>query len=130
MTNSAYSELLESKKSKITEVGFNIETSKLNPLLFPFQKFCVQTALKKGRYALFQDCGLGKTFEQLEWACQVVNHTHKPVLILAPLAVAGQTIREGIKFGIEVIKLKHGVIDKRIYITNYEQLENIIEFIP
>lgn len=119
-----YREFLERKKSSMLEYGF--EVGELNPLLFDFQKFIVKTALKKGKYAIFADCGLGKTFMQLEWAEQVVNHTGKSVLILCPLAVAGQTIAEGDRFGYSVSR---NVSDagnmSGIYISNYEQLENI-----
>ena len=61
--------------------------------------------MSSGKYAIFADCGLGKTLMQLEWAHQVVMNTGKPVLILTPLAVSGQTISEGNKFHIEVTKL-------------------------
>ena len=65
-----------------------------------FQKgFIVKCALKAGKYALFEDCGLGKTIQQLEWAQKVIEYTGDSVLILAPLAVSGQTIKEGDKFG-------------------------------
>ena len=69
--------------------------------LFDFQNALVEWALRKGRAAIFADCGLGKTPIQLVWAENVVRKTNKPVLILAPLAVAPQTIREAKKFGIE-----------------------------
>ena len=84
--------------------------------MFDFQKFIVKRALNAGKYAIFADCGLGKTLMQLEWAKQVNSHTNKPVLILAPLAVVGQTKQEGIKFGIDMAN---------IHVKNYEQLENI-----
>lgn len=129
-----YDEFLISKQKSHTPSGFDIDESKLNNALFPFQKFCVKRALKAGKYALFEDCGLGKTVQQLEWAHQVVEHTNKPVLILAPLAVSGQTIAEGVKFGIPVHKWKgndqalsieHHEGIPRIWITNYEQLHSI-----
>ena len=63
-----YKDFLESKKKKIVQSGFDIEESELNTGLFPFQKFVVKRALKCGKYAIFEDCGLGKTFQQLEWA--------------------------------------------------------------
>lgn len=91
--------------------------------MFDFQKFIVHRALKAGKYAIFADCGLGKTLMQLEWANQVNKHTGKPVLILAPLAVSGQTIEEGKKFHIDVCKYDGG--NSPIQISNYEQLENI-----
>lgn len=99
-----------------------VNENELNGNMFDFQKFIVTRALKAGKYAIFADCGLGKTLMQLEWANQVSKHTGKPVLILAPLAVSGQTIKEGEKFGIAVRKYDGG---NGIQITNYEQLENI-----
>ena len=93
------------------------------PILFDFQKFIVKRALKAGKYAIFADCGLGKTLMQLEWAKQVNKHTNKPVLILAPLAVSGQTIKEGAKFHIDCEKYNGS--NAPIQISNYEQLENI-----
>src|SRR6478609_8354239 len=125
-----YEEFLESKQKKHVLSGFDVQELDLNKHLFPFQKFIVKRALKAGRYAIFADCGLGKTLMQLEWSHKVVEHTEKPVLILAPLAVTGQTIQEGNKFGIEIMKwlpefnTMHEV-PAGIYITNYEQLENI-----
>ena len=106
-----YYEFLERKKHHIEDSGFSVEDSQLNPILFPFQKYCVKKALNKGKYALFEDCGLGKTIQQLEWASHIVRHTSKPVLIIAPLAVVGQTINEGHKFGYDVIEL--GGADRR-----------------
>lgn len=127
VTKKEYNDFLKSKVKNHIDSGFEVSESSLNQNLFPFQKWIVKTALKKGRYAIFADCGLGKTLMQLEWANQVSRHTGKPVLILAPLAVSGQTIQEGNKFGIEVWGIKenqHGYF-RGIYITNYEQLDNI-----
>lgn len=97
-----YKEFLESKRKTFIESGFEIEESELNPLLKDFQLFGVKTALFKGKFAFFFDCGLGKTFCQLEWAKQVNKKTNKPVLLLAHLAICEQTINEGKKFGIEI----------------------------
>ena len=110
-----YNQFLETKKKTFIESGFEIDEQKLNPLLKDFQKFGVKTALFKGKFALFFDCGLGKTFCQLEWAKQVSIKTNKKVLILAPLAIIEQTKEEASKFGIE---------SKYFDITNYEQLKN------
>jgi hypothetical protein len=72
---------------------------------------------------MFADCGLGKSFMQLAWADEVVRHTNKPVLVLAPLAVAAQTVREAAKFGIDAVRCNDGVArGARIHITNYEKL--------
>jgi hypothetical protein len=115
-----YTEFLQSKQKAHVLSGFDCE--EYNSHLFDFQKFIVKRALKAGKYAIFADCGLGKTIMQLEWAHRVNLYTGKPVLILAPLAVSGQTIKEGEKFNIPVVKYD-GKSD--IQISNYEQLENI-----
>ena len=119
----SYTEFLERKQKTHVLSGFNVEESQLNKSMFDFQKFIVKRALKAGKYAIFADCGLGKTLMQLEWANQVNKYTQKPVLILAPLAVAGQTVKEGAKFGIEVCK--YDGLNSPIQITNYEQLDKI-----
>jgi len=121
----SYQEFLKTKEKKFIESGFEIDQSELNENMFDFQKYTVQTSLRKGRFAIFADCGLGKTLMQLDWAKHVANKTNKPVLILAPLAVVGQTIKEGIKFGIDLELLKSGVFGPHIYISNYDQLKNI-----
>jgi DNA modification methylase len=124
-TDHDYMEFLKRKQRTHVSSGFDIDENKLNYNLFDFQRFIVKRALKAGKYAIFADCGLGKTLMQLEWANQVTKRTEKPVLILAPLAVSGQTIREAEKFGIYCKKLKSDVSGVGVYITNYEQLDNI-----
>lgn len=123
----SYETFLETKQRKVIESGFDVKESDLNDMLFDFQKFTVKRALKKGKYAIFADTGQGKTPMQLSIAHQVTIKTNKPVLILAPLAVTGQTIEEGIKFNIHIERLKSDVFGQGIYITNYEQLDNIDE---
>jgi superfamily II DNA or RNA helicase len=120
-----YLEFIENKKKVIKESGISINELNLNPLLKDFQKFIVTKALNNGKFAIFADCGLGKTFMQLEWAYQVSKYTNKPVLIICPLAVAGQTIQEGLKFGYKVKKALNNEIQEGLYIVNYEQLENL-----
>ena len=120
--NKDYQSFLQRKQKTHIKSGFKIAEDALNGNLFDFQKFIVKRALNAGKYAIFADCGLGKTLMQLEWSRQVFIKTKKPVLILAPLAVAGQTIKEGDKFGINVEK--YDAISP-IQICNYEQLENI-----
>lgn len=124
-----YEKFLESKQQKHIECGFDVEESTINSYLKDFQKYIVKIALKKGRFAIFAGCGLGKTIMQLSWAHEVVKYTNKPVLVLAPLAVAPQTIEEGTKFDIECFKLSNLSEGEKplntIYITNYEQLKNI-----
>lgn len=118
-----YLEFLNQKQKAHVLSGFDVNESDLNPLMFDFQKFIVKRALKAGKYAIFADCGLGKTLMQLEWAKQVNKQTNKPVLILAPFAVSGQTIKEGSKFHIDACRYDGS--HSPIQISNYEQLENI-----
>ncbi|WP_333577838.1 DEAD/DEAH box helicase [Sphingobacterium sp.] len=124
-----YSEFLESKIVQFKNYGFDIDPKKLNPLLKDFQQYGIITALKKGKFAFFFDCGLGKTFCQLEWAHHVATYTQSPVLILAPLAIVQQTIDEGLKFGIDVYQYDFACTplnsEPDIFITNYDQLKNI-----
>jgi DNA modification methylase len=118
-----YNKFLDQKRKTFTESGFDIDESELNPLLKDFQKYSIKVALKKGKFAFFFDCGLGKTFCQLEWAKQVSKRTNKPVLLLAPLAICEQTINEGIKFGISIDVF--ATDNNSNEINNYEQLKNI-----
>lgn len=120
-----YTEFLQQKQKTHIYSGFDIDENKLNQSMFDFQRFIVKRALKAGKYAIFADCGLGKTLMQLEWANQVSKHTNKPVLILAPLAVSGQTIKEAEKFNLHCERYKSDVFGFGVYIANYEQLQNI-----
>lgn len=95
----------------------------LPEFLFPFQRSLVEWACRKGRAAIFADCGLGKGPMQLVWAENVVRHTNGRVLILMPLAVSHQMLREGEKFGIEVHRSSDGKPQGRVTVTNYERLE-------
>lgn len=121
-----YQDFIESKKIKPVICGFDIDEKDLNPNLADFQRVIVKWALKRGRAALFEDTGLGKTIQQLSWAHEVYKHTGGNVLIFAPLCVAQQTIREGEKFGIHGINYcrdQDGVKDG-LNITNYEMMDN------
>lgn len=120
-----YEQFLETKKQTAISSGFEKPRERMNANLFEWQKDIVYWALKKGRAALFEDCGLGKTIQQLEWAQSVHEHTDKPVLILAPLAVAEQTKTEGKKFGYTVNVIREqSQIKNGINITNYEILNH------
>ena len=91
--------------------------------LFDFQAFLLDWALRKGKSAVLADCGLGKSVVELAWADNVVRKTNRPVLLLTPLAVGKQMVREGEKFGIECQRSADGSPPKPgIYITNYEKL--------
>jgi len=120
-----YDQFLETKKKRAIKSGFTIDENQLNSNLKDFQRYIVPKALEHGKYALFADTGLGKTFMQLEWAYHVSRMTSKPVLILAPLAVVEQTINEGKKWGYHLERLVSNVFGFGIYISNYDQLENI-----
>lgn len=120
-----YAEFLQSKQCKVVSSGFEKPRENMNQYMFGWQKDIVYWALKKGRAALFEDCGLGKTLQQLEWAQSVCDYTERPVLIVAPLAVAEQTKHEGEKFGyqVSVCRTQNDVLDG-INITNYEMLSH------
>ena len=109
-----YQEFLKSKQKSKEHKGF--AAFPMNDKLFPFQQFIVERNLSKGKHAVFADCGLGKTVMELETASQIVRHTNKPVLIIAPLVVVAQTKREAEKFGFDLDK---------VTITNFENLHNI-----
>lgn len=111
-----YSSFIGAKRLKAENHG--IEPESLNPNLFDWQAAVVRWALRKGRACLFEDCGLGKTIQQLAWAEQIPG----PVLILTPLAVAEQTAEEARRFGIEANVSRDGSVRGQITITNYQQM--------
>ena len=120
-----YQDFLSRKVISNIDTGFCVDSLSLNEKLFEWQKDVTSWSLKKGRCALFEDCGLGKSLQQLEWSNQVVNYTGGNVLILAPLAVSGQTVKEGEKFGIAVnICRTQNDVKPGINITNYEMLHH------
>ena len=119
-----YNDFLKTKQIRFQNKGIEISIDGINNNLFEWQKKLVQWALFKGRSALFEDCGLGKTIQQLEWAKIICKKTGGNVLILAPLAVSLQTKREGKKFGINVnIAKDNDSIKPGINISNYEKME-------
>ena len=115
-----YEEFIHGKTQLAGQFGF--DPVSMPDFLFPFQRHLVEWSLRKGRAAIFADCGLGKTPMQLVWADNVVKKTGKPVLILTPLAVGAQTVREAHKFGIEAAQSRDGKISAPITVSNYEQL--------
>ncbi len=121
-----YHEFLERKKRVSIQSGFQIDESKINPILFDFQRYAVKRAVSYGRYALLEECGLGKTFQQIEWARIITEQTNTPSLILAPLGVSGQTIEQAKLLGVEIERVNSGRQSfNKIEITNYEQLDNV-----
>ena len=120
-----YKEFLKSKQARAVDAGFEPD-GELNEHLFDWQADIDRWALRKGKAALFEDCGLGKTIQQLAWSDEVCKHTGRNVLIVTPLAVAYQTVREGVKFGISVTYAPDVEAVKgsgKIYVTNYERIE-------
>lgn len=117
-----YNDFLSSKRVTDSPSGF--EANDLNTRLFQFQRDITRWSIRRGRAAIFARYGMGKTFMQLEWARKVAEKIG-PVLILAPLAVAGQTVAEGLRFGVEV-EYHRSMPDliPPITITNYEMLEH------
>lgn len=120
INTAGYDEFLHSKIFTSTDCGFN--PIWMPDFLFDFQSYLVEWAIRRGRAAIFADCGMGKTPMQLVWAENVRRQTGKPVLIVSPLAVSTQTIEEAEKFDIEAAVSKEGKIAAGITLTNYERL--------
>jgi hypothetical protein len=115
-----YLEFLSAKSQLNSSDGF--DPVWMPDFLFDFQASMVEWACRQGRAAIFEDCGLGKTPQQLVWAENIVRKTNGKVLILTPLAVASQTVREAEKFGIKATRSSNGVAHSGITVTNYERL--------
>ena len=115
----SYRQFIESKTAVSVPAGVSVNGD-LNSMLYEFQRDITRWALRRGRAAIFADCGMGKTPMQLAWA----SHVPGPVLVVAPLAVADQTVREGGKFGVDVRYTRDRITNPEgIWITNYEMLE-------
>jgi hypothetical protein len=116
-----YEKFLFDKTSN--EHGDGFKPIVIHDFLKDFQKYAVEWSIEKGRSAIYADCGLGKTAMQLSFADNIVKKTNGRVLILTPLSVSDQTVREGDKFGIFVTKSRNGKVGgSGIYVTNYQQL--------
>lgn len=119
----AYADFLERKAQLGTMDGF--EPSSLPAFLFDFQADLVSWALRKARAAILADCGLGKGPMLLSWADQIVRRENRPVLVLSPLAVSAQLLREAEKFGIEAVRSSDGKAPHAtVVLTNYERLHH------
>lgn len=119
----SYSAFLDRKTQLDSFDGF--DPSGLPSFLFDFQASLVEWACRKGRAAIFADCGLGKTPMELVFADQVVRRTGRPVLLLAPLAVSAQILRESEKFGIECLRGGTKPVSPSIHVLNYERLHHV-----
>lgn len=119
----SYSEFISSKRMAFQPSGFDAKID--SDALFPFQRDITRWALRQGKAAIWADTGLGKTRMQLTWAQQVADHKGGKVLILAPLAVASQTIAEGKRIGVDLhYHRKQTDVDSPITIANYEMLDS------
>lgn len=127
MTLQAYHDLIARKAVSFVPRGLD-SIPDLHPDLFPHQRAVTEFALAAGCAAMFLDTGLGKSFSALEWGRVIVEKTNKPVLILAPLAVGPQHEREAKRFGIDAkyIRTAEEIDGARIYITNYERVDNFL----
>lgn len=119
----SYADFLAQKALTVAPVGFT--PKRLTSALMPFQHDIVTLATKLGRFCVWADCGMGKTLMQLEWAHQVARQTKERVLILAPLAVSHQTVREAQKFKIPGVSFvsKPSKGDTVITVTNYQKMD-------
>lgn len=122
----SYQDFLATKRFVAPPVGIDYD-GELHPSLFAFQADVVRWALRRGRAALFEECGLGKSRQALEWARVVSEHTGRPVLILTPLAVAEQFVREGDAIGVPVHHSRDGQMSDGVNVTNYERLHRVAD---
>lgn len=127
-----YESFIASKRLRSVPTGFKCgkltRKGAVNQL-FDWQQYITKLAIAAGKFALFCDCGLGKSGMQIIWADEVAKHTAKPVLILCPLAVAAQTVAEGDKFGVKVTHVREAeeLGKSGIFITNYDRLEKFLD---
>jgi hypothetical protein len=122
--NEPYAAFLAAKAVSDPPTGMTTEPV-LASHLFPFQRDIVRWALRRGRAAVWADCGLGKGPMAMEWARQVAAHTQGDVLLVAPLAVSQQFVREAAKFGVPITYAKsHAGVRGGITVTNYERFES------
>jgi superfamily II DNA or RNA helicase len=118
----SYAKFLKRKQQVANDSGF--EPIVMPSYLFDFQAALIEWAIRKGRAAIFAGCGLGKTPMQLAWAENVARKTNKPTLVLTPLAVSHQTVREADKFGVEAHRSANGKAMPNVTVTNYERLKH------
>lgn len=126
MASLSYEAFLKAKTHLPDREGLDVSASKMSGMLFPFQRDVVRWALSQGRAGIYAECGLGKGFMALEWARHVVEKEGKSVIVLAPLAVARQFLREAAKFGEPAVYAKSQSevpASPSVVVTNYERLE-------
>lgn len=119
-----YAEFLQRKIIQDVPTGLAKPTP-INAKLFPFQQDVTRWALRRGRALIAEDCGLGKTFQQIEYGQRIHEATGGNVLILAPLTVGAQTVREGEKLGVKVHLCRtQSDVQPGLNVTNYEMLQH------
>lgn len=121
MTN--YADFLSRKSQRVPTLGRDCSPDEVNPILHQWQREMVAWAVRTGRAAMWEDTGLGKTFQQIEWA----RLSAPTSLVVAPLAVCQQTVREAAKLGVTARYIRHSdaVDGAGVYVTNYEQVHNM-----
>lgn len=121
-----YERFITGKKRENKPYGFDVDISSLNLMAKDWQRLAVKWAVKRGRAALFEECGLGKTLQQLMWAEQIVLRENESVVVVCPVGVRQQTIGESSKFGIKakvaIANDQSDISGSGIYVTNYEKL--------
>lgn len=124
MSLQEYRDFIASRVSDVAKSGFT--PSQYPDMIKTHQRNTLDFALNLGRSAAFLDTGLGKSFIELEFARQCADETGKPSLILTPLAVAGQMVREGQKFGIDARQIKEqSDVGQGVMVANYERLPKL-----
>ncbi len=113
-----YQDFLETKKLEHDSTGMDVDENDIHEMLKPFQRKLTAWAIRKGRAALFADTGLGKSFMQIEWARLIGGRS----IIIAPLSVARQTVKEGAKIGVDIHYTRDPKDLHQINITNYEMI--------
>ncbi len=116
----SYGDFLDSKAQLEGDHGF--DPSWMPSEAFDFQRALIEWSLRKGRAAVWADCGLGKSLMELAWAQNVYARTGKPVLVATPLAVSQQMVEEAAKFGVEAAVSRDGSLPCGVVATNYERL--------
>lgn len=124
MSSRNYQEFLAQKAIVHAPSGFQVADADVHPMLFGWQRDLVRWAVRRGKACLFEGCGCGKTFQQIEWARLVHQHTNGDILILAPLAVTHQTVEEAAKLGVVVRYCRNkSEVQNGLTIANYEMLD-------
>lgn len=116
----SYADFLARKSQGMNQHGDECTPGDVHPLLHPWQREIVAWAVTTGRAAVWADTGLGKTLMQIEWA----RLSGKTALIIAPLAVCEQTVRECARVGVDARYVRDGIPGPGMWVTNYEMVKN------